>query len=334
MVTTIQFAAWRRALRASVAGASDRPELATAWIFEVERPDVTFESFSPDPSDRLRTLDAKLAEALGRVVKGETSRRVAVAAEKAAMAGSLLTGRQILFMVYQEYRRDDSKTDHVAHANLEKLGTVSVDTALEAFMCTWEALLLTFKVQPTEAHLYSAFYARLCKVPGLSTTIAHIDRQQFGHEDKSYDFLYAAATRLVQQRREERQANEIAKLFRQPGTQQGVALAAVADKKTLPCFKVRDGAKCEAGDSCPYSHDRQLIEAAKKAKQGKGKGGGKSGGKGKTKGKGKGKRICSFFNNGGCQRGSACTFLHETPAMAAKAPEAAAPAAAPAAKKS
>ena len=102
-------------------------------------------------------------------------------------------------------------------------------------------------------------------------------------------------------------------------------MAAVADKKTLPCFKVRDGAKCEAGDSCPYSHDRQVIEAAKKAKQGKGKSGGK--GKGKTKGKGKGKRICSFFNNGGCQRGSACTFLHETPAMAAKAPEAAAPAA-------
>ena len=172
----------------------------------------------------------------------------------------------------------------------------------------------------------------MCKVPGLSTTIAHIDRQQFGHEDKNYDFLYAAATRLVQQRREERQANELAKLFTQPGTQQGVALAAVADKKTLPCFKIRDGAKCEAGNSRPYSHDRQVIETAKKAKQGKGKGGGK--GKGKTEGKGKGKRICSFFNNGSCQRGSACTFLHETPAMAAKAPEPAAPAAAQTAKKS
>ena len=212
----------------------------------------------------------------------------------------------------------------MAHANLEKLGSVTVDTALEAFMSTWEALLFTFKVQPPEAHLYFAFYARLSKVPGLSTTIAHIDRQQFGHEDKNYDFLCAAATPLVQQRREERQANELAKLFAQPGSQQGVALAAVTDKKTLPCFKVRDGARCEAGDACPYSHDRQVIEAANKAKQGKGKGGGKSNGKGK--GKGKGKRICSFFNNGGCQRGSACTFLHETPAMAAKTPEAAAPA--------
>ena len=196
----------------------------------------------------------------------------------------------------------------------------------------WEALLLTFKVQPSEAHLYSVFYARMCKVPGLSTTIAHFDRQQFGHEDKSYDFLYAAATRLVQQIREERQANELAKILTQPGTQQRVALAVVADKKTLPCFKIRDGAKCEVCNSCPYSHDRQVIETAKKVKQGKGKGGGK--GKGNTNGKGKDKLIYSFFKNEGCQRGSACTFLHDTLAMAAKAPEPAAPAAAQAAKKS
>ena len=57
-----------------VASASDRPELATAWTFEVEGPDATFDRFRPDLMDRLRTLDAKLAEALGSVVKGETSR--------------------------------------------------------------------------------------------------------------------------------------------------------------------------------------------------------------------------------------------------------------------
>ena len=105
-----------------MAGALHRPELAIAWVFEVESPDATFDSFCPDPTDRPRTLDAKLAEALGRVVKGEASRRDAFASEKAALEGTLLTERQILFMVYQEYRRDDSKTDHVAHANLEKLG--------------------------------------------------------------------------------------------------------------------------------------------------------------------------------------------------------------------
>ena len=179
-------------------------------------------------------MDAKLAEALGRVVKGETARRIAIASERAALQGTLFTGRQVLYLVYQEFKRDETKTDHVAYGNLERLGSVTADAALEGFMSTWEALLLAFKTPPTEAHLYSAFYARLCRVPGLSTTIAHIDRQKFGHEDKSYEFLYAAATRLVQQRREERQASELAKLYTQPGAQQGVALAAADDKKSLP----------------------------------------------------------------------------------------------------
>ena len=58
-----------------------------------------------------------------------------------------------------------------------------------------------------------------------------------------------------------------------------------------------------------------MIEAAKKAKQGKGKGGGKGKDKGK-KGKGKGKgKICPFFNDKGRNYGSACKMLHEAPAI-------------------
>ena len=52
------------------------------------------------------------------------------------MAVSLLMGGRIIFIVYQEYRRDHSKTEHMAHANLGKLGKVLVDATLEAFMCT------------------------------------------------------------------------------------------------------------------------------------------------------------------------------------------------------
>ena len=136
------------------------------------------------------------------MVKGKTSRRVAVATENGAMAVLLLMGQHILLIVYRDYRGDKSKTDHVSRANKEKLGTVSIETALAAFIFTWEALLITFNAQPTEVHLYSDFYPWLCKAPGLSTTIAHSHRRQFGHEDKRYEFLYAAPTYLVHQRRE------------------------------------------------------------------------------------------------------------------------------------
>ena len=114
----------------------------------------------------------------------------------------------------------------------------------------------------------------------------------------------------------------MAKLYAQPSGQVAMP-AAPTDKKNLPCFRLRDGAKCEAGDACPYSHDRRVIEAAKARKgKGKGKGVGKSGGKGKGKSKG----ICRFYNSDtGCHRGSVCPFLHETPAMPAKTSETSAP---------
>ena len=98
------------------------------------------------------------------------------------------------------------------------------------------------------------------------------------------------------------------------------------DRKTMPCFKMRDTGNCPDGDKCEYSHKKDIIDAAKeKKKNGKGKGKDKKGGTGK----GKVKQICRDFNTPGkgCLRGSSCHFLHEQPAMAA-APVASAPASA------
>ena len=90
---------------------------------------------------------------------------------------------------------------------------------------------------------------------------------------------------------------------------------------------------CPNGASCAYSHKKEVIDKAKKAREewqaikGKGKGKGKDKGKGKgknkdkdkdkDKGKGKGK-ICPYFNDKGCNNGSARKMLHEAPAMAAR----------------
>ena len=117
--TTLQFPAWRRALRSAVAGACDQPILATRWIFQVEGPNVTLEDFAPDQNDPFRALDAKLAAALGKITKGEPARKIGIEAEKAASHGALLTGRQHLRLIYKEFQRDDNEADHAAYSNLE-----------------------------------------------------------------------------------------------------------------------------------------------------------------------------------------------------------------------
>jgi len=69
--TATGFPAWRRTLRQAVISASDRPERARPWIFAVETDDVSMEDLHCADDDRHRTLDAKLAEALTKILKGE-----------------------------------------------------------------------------------------------------------------------------------------------------------------------------------------------------------------------------------------------------------------------
>ena len=100
-----------------------------------------------------------------------------------------LSGRQTLWMIYKEFERDDATTDHIAHGHLERMTFSGKDEHLEAFVNSWDALMLTFKTKPTESHLYSALMSRLKKLPGLATTVAHLDRQVNGHPDRCFDFL-------------------------------------------------------------------------------------------------------------------------------------------------
>ena len=170
--TTLQFAGWRRALRLAVAGSCDEPDMAKKWIFAVEDKDRDITDFKSDPKDPLRALDGKLADALARLAKGEPARRIALEAERAASSADLLSGRQTLWMIYKEFERDDATTDHIAHGHLERMTFSGKDEHLEAFVTSWDALMLTFKTKPTESHLYSALMSRLKKVPGLATTVA------------------------------------------------------------------------------------------------------------------------------------------------------------------
>ena len=103
------------------------------------------------------------------------------------------------------------------------------------------------------------------------------------------------------------------------------------------CYEMRDKGSCSRGKDCKFSHDKSVVEEAKKKalkdkkQQGKPPGetvakyeGGKKGGKGKGSGRkgadqggSKGgqddrkSKPCRFFNTaGGCSRGSKCPFSH------------------------
>jgi hypothetical protein len=320
--TMAGFPVWRRTLRQAVISASNRPERARPWIFAVEDDGANMENLACADDDRHRTLDAKLAEALTKILKGEPARKVALAAERAALSREVLGGRQCLLLIYQEFKRTEARTDAAAYSNLEQIRCGNSDQSLEAFLTLWENLLLSFRTQPSPDHLFSVFMSRVKHLPGLATTMAHLKRIPYGHPDKTLTFLKDACNGLIEEMRTERQLAEVAKVYKNGGTDMAMIGMTDEQKKRAPCFSLRDGKTCTAGSSCPYSHDPKVIAQARTDKEKSGKGKGKSKGTGKGKNDGKGsqrtKGVCKFFNSpAGCTLGSRCIYLHERPAMAA-----------------
>ena len=85
--------------RQAMVSASDRPERARPWIFGVESDDTMMDDVACADEDRHRTLDAKLAETLAKILKGEPARKMALAAERTALSQDLLRGRQCLLLI-------------------------------------------------------------------------------------------------------------------------------------------------------------------------------------------------------------------------------------------
>ena len=156
--------------------ASDRPERARPWIFAVESDDIMMYDLACADDDRHRTLDAKLAEALTKILNEESARKMALAAERAALSHDMLSGRQCLLLIFQEFRRTEAKSDAAAYSNLENIRCDSGDSSVESFFTMWEILMLTFRIPPSDDHLFSVFTNRIKHIPSLATTMAHFKR--------------------------------------------------------------------------------------------------------------------------------------------------------------
>ena len=310
----LTFQSWRRNVRTAAISACEKPERARVFMFSVESDGASFDSLAVDDTDRHRALDAKLADALLKVVKGDLSRRLAVMSESLAKHGRVLAGRQILFMIYKEFGKDVHQTDCMSYSHLEKMQCAKDIKGLETFLAVWDNLMLNFQTPPTPDHMYSAFLTKVRGIPELQEPLRRLTRLPWGDQKKTYESLRQECDLLIEENRQERQNRQLDQLYDSGSI--ATALAATPEEKAkLPCFYLRDGKPCPNGKSCSYSHRPDIIELAKKAKEAKGRG---KGDKGKGKGKGKGEK--------GKGKGKG-KVLPESPAMAAKTDQTHAPSA-------
>eukprot|EP00972_Heterocapsa_arctica_P074806 11039265-Heterocapsa_arctica.AAC.1 len=87
--------------------------------------------------------------------------------DKLAENGKLLSGRQYLLFLYLKFKKDGHKTDAIAYDNLENIVFKGNESTLNNFLTLWYSLLMTFRAQPSDDHVYTMFHLRVKGVAGL-----------------------------------------------------------------------------------------------------------------------------------------------------------------------
>ena len=174
------FRTWKLATQNEIAGASGDPQAAFTWILKVGKSGVSIDEL--EDSESFPTLDAKLAAAITRVAQGDLSNRINLMMDRKAKAGKMVTGRQMLFLVYEQYRI--SEVDG-ALLGLEDLMHVRLhNDDLRNFLYDWENVLAAIADQPSDDVPETFFKQQLKGSIQLKDQMAYYDRLDFGHADK------------------------------------------------------------------------------------------------------------------------------------------------------
>lgn len=290
-----KFREWRLLLKEAVGNACSKPDLAFQWIHEVEQAKCWEDLADPG---LFHILDAKLSTALSKIVSGEFKRQVMLKKEQASQEGKMIKGRQILWLIYEQYKLNVIDGNHL---NLTDLYAVQLHgDNVVAFLNDWDGCISQLVRLPPPEEMEHLFLRQLKRSRQLELTISLYEQDvSLRGEERSYERLrkmintYLATKKLDNNRNKSEQGRGRDGGFSNPA-QQGDCQQFLKSK-----------GKCSRGKDCPYRHDWNKIERRgrsqghnqdrggrdksqrKDDKKGKGRGRGRGNGKGQSQDRGR-----------------------------------------------
>ena len=303
---------WKVQVGKNLVAASGRwDEEEMSWFMEIEREYSTFESLANSGDDRFRSLDLKLAAALGPVIRKATNSLTLSVSLKEGMAAErnrVLKGRQIVWMMYQHFQTNPNMgivyniTDL---SNLQWLG----DPSMQSFLYAWYVMVNGMQSTIEESTLRDLLLTKMEKSVALQYDLFYYYRLPDNDPNKSYQYLIESMERYIQRASQQKNRRDF----------NGKHLEHIlkCSSHALP------GVAKEHGDlSKEEKKKKKLAEQKKKQKQKEQKEREASAAPGPPKGGGKGdkkaissqgvpfKEICYWFNHGTCKKGKECSFKH------------------------
>ena len=177
---------WRQQLYDDVGAASGVGHDIFQWLHVIQMPGTTFESLA-DSRGR-PTLDVKLGSALRKLLKGDLKQQVQTKAKALERQGRMLRGRQILWLISQQYALDENRGALYNMGDLMNLPYAG-DGKLEAFLTLWENQVEGQQEPQPERNLEILLYEKIKRSELLSTQLRNYERLPQSHPDRSYSYL-------------------------------------------------------------------------------------------------------------------------------------------------
>ena len=183
------------------------------------------------------------------------------------------------------------------------LSVTMTNENLVTFIRNWDTVLSGIQKTPEDTVLEPLFHRQIKKCRALQHDINVYERAAEGTAERSFKFLYDAATAHINRKRLERNRERIA---RQSGAPQVPAMPAPQKVPKGFCIAFVKNGSCKNGEKCKYKHQ---VPSGRPRTPTPGRGRGPRS-PSRTGSPSRGPRECKFFKQGRCDRGDKCTFLH------------------------
>ena len=155
------------AFRKNVASESSNPDAVFKWICDVDSA-ARWEDLND--SSKFATLDSKNSPSLGRNLNGDLGRKVNLLAEKAALEGKMLKGRQTLWIIIESYKINATEGAILEFKDLLNIHLRNGNP--RQFINDWEMCLIGMKAIPSEDIMESLCIRELEQCSSLKSTLA------------------------------------------------------------------------------------------------------------------------------------------------------------------
>ena len=204
---------WKATLANAICTASGDPrtDLWHSWVLKAFDTDAFFEDLGDSEHDRYRSIDQKLFAAMVGMVKNSGDGGAEVRMEMEMLItrnmnrGKATTGRQIIFLVLQNFRTHEKSDMVYTLGHLVEL-KFEGDKKLPEFRRNWHEILENMKKEdvPGVVSLRDIMYMKIKESKAMEFDLRYYRTLKEGHADKTLTFLLNAIERTIQSNREEK----------------------------------------------------------------------------------------------------------------------------------